>query len=29
MIKLVDIEKYYKSKFLKTYVLRDINLEIK
>jgi putative ABC transport system ATP-binding protein len=28
MIKLVDIEKYYKSKFLKTYVLRDINLEI-
>ena len=29
MIKLVNIEKYYKSKFLKTYVLRDINLEIK
>ena len=29
MIKLVDIEKYYKNKFLKTYVLRDINLEIK
>jgi len=29
MIRLVDIEKYYKSKFLKTYVLRDINLEIK
>lgn len=28
MIKLVDIEKYYKSKFLKTYVLRDINLKI-
>lgn len=28
MIKLVDIEKYYKNKFLKTYVLRDINLEI-
>jgi ABC-type lipoprotein export system ATPase subunit len=28
MIKLIDIEKYYKSKFLKTYVLRDINLEI-
>lgn len=28
MIKLVDIEKYYKSKFLKTFVLRDINLEI-
>jgi len=29
MIKLVDIEKYYKNKFLKTFVLRDINLEIK
>ena len=28
MIRLVNIEKYYKSKFLKTYVLRDINLEI-
>ncbi len=29
MIKLVDIEKYYKNKFLKTYVLRNINLEIR
>lgn len=28
MIKLVDIEKYYKNKFVKTYVLRNINLEI-
>ncbi|MFA8343512.1 MAG: ABC transporter ATP-binding protein [Rhodothermaceae bacterium] len=29
MIKLVDIEKYYKNKFVKTYVLRNINVEIK
>lgn len=29
MIKLVDIEKYYKNKFVKTYVLRNINIEIK
>ncbi|MFO7446620.1 MAG: ABC transporter ATP-binding protein [Ignavibacteriaceae bacterium] len=28
MIKLVNIEKYYKNKFVKTYVLRNINLEI-
>ncbi len=28
MIKLVDIEKYYKNKFVKTYVLRNINVEI-
>lgn len=28
MIKLVDIEKYYKNKFVKTYVLRNINLDI-
>ncbi len=28
MIKLVDIEKYYKNKFIKTYVLRNINVEI-
>ena len=28
MIKLVDIEKYYKNKFVKTYVLRNIKLEI-
>lgn len=29
MIKLKNIEKYYKNKFIKTYVLRDINLDIK
>jgi ABC-type lipoprotein export system ATPase subunit len=29
MIKLVDIEKYYSNKFVKTWVLRNINLEIK
>lgn len=29
MIKLRNIEKYYKNKFIKTYVLRNINLEIK
>ena len=28
MIKLNDIEKYYTNKFIKTYVLRRINLEI-
>jgi len=28
MIKLVDVEKYYSNKFVKTYVLRNINLEI-
>jgi ABC-type lipoprotein export system ATPase subunit len=28
MIKLVNIEKYYKNKFVKTYVLRNLNLEI-
>lgn len=28
MIKLLNIEKYYTSKFVKTFVLRDINLEI-
>lgn len=28
MIKLVDIEKYYSNKFVKTYVLRNINFEI-
>jgi len=29
MIKLNSIEKYYKTKFVKTYVLRNINLDIK
>ncbi len=29
MIKLKGIEKYYKNKFVKTYVLRNINIEIK
>ncbi len=28
MIKLQSIEKYYNNKFIKTYVLRNINLEI-
>jgi putative ABC transport system ATP-binding protein len=28
MIKLKDVEKYYTSKFIKTWVLRNINLEI-
>jgi ABC-type lipoprotein export system ATPase subunit len=28
MIKLQGIEKYYTSKFIKTYVLRNINLEV-
>ena len=28
MIKLQNIEKYYTNKFLKTYVLRNINLEV-
>ena len=28
MIKLTDIEKYYENKFIKTWVLRQINLEI-
>lgn len=28
MIKLIDIEKYYSNKFVKTFVLRNINLEI-
>jgi putative ABC transport system ATP-binding protein len=28
MIKLNDISKYYENKFIKTYVLRNINLEI-
>ena len=29
MIKLNDITKYYTNKFVKTFVLRDVNLEIK
>lgn len=29
MIKLIDIIKYYSSDFVKTFVLRDINLDIK
>jgi len=29
MIRLKDITKYYTNKFIKTFVLRDINLEIK
>ncbi len=29
MIKLREIEKYYKSKFVKTFVLRNINLDIR
>lgn len=29
MIKLIDITKYYSSGFMKTFVLRDINLDIK
>jgi putative ABC transport system ATP-binding protein len=29
MIRMKDIEKYYSNKFLKTWVLRQINLEIK
>ncbi len=29
MIKLTSIEKYYKNKFIKTFVLRNINMEIK
>ena len=29
MIKLKNIEKYYTNKFIKTYVLRQINLDIK
>lgn len=29
MIKLIDIIKYYSSGFVKTFVLRDINLDIK
>lgn len=28
MIKLVNLDKYYKNKFIKTYVLRNIKLEI-
>jgi putative ABC transport system ATP-binding protein len=28
MIKLLGIEKYYTNKFIKTYVLRNINLEV-
>lgn len=28
MIKLTNISKYYENKFIKTYVLRNINLEI-
>jgi len=28
MIKLKNVEKYYTNKFLKTYVLRNINLEV-
>ena len=28
MIKLVNLDKYYKNKFIKTYVLRNVNLEI-
>jgi len=29
MIKLTNVSKYYENKFIKTYVLRNINLEIK
>jgi ABC-type lipoprotein export system ATPase subunit len=29
MIKLVDVEKYYQSRSIQTFVLRNINLEIK
>src|ERR1035437_6135165 len=29
MIKLVNVEKFYSGNFIKTYVLRNINLEIK
>ena len=29
MIKLVDITKYYSTGFIKTFALRNINLEIK
>jgi ABC-type lipoprotein export system ATPase subunit len=29
MIKLINIEKYYTNKFIKTFVLRNINLEIR
>ena len=29
MIKLINLEKYYTNKFIKTYVLRNINLEIR
>lgn len=29
MIKLINIEKYYSNKIIKTYVLRNINLEVK
>jgi len=29
MIKLKNIEKYYSNKFIKTYVLRNINLDVK
>ena len=28
MIKLSNITKYYENKFIKTYVLRNVNLEI-
>lgn len=28
MIKLVDITKYYSSGFVKTFALRDINIEV-
>ena len=28
MIKLQNIEKFYNNKFIKTYVLRNVNLEI-
>ncbi len=29
MVKLINIEKYYTNKFIKTFVLRNINLEIR
>ena len=29
MIRLIDITKYYTNKFVKTFVLRSINLEVK
>ena len=29
MIRLIDITKYYTNRFVKTFVLRRINLEVK